>query len=174
MAAGRGGRERFADAEISDEELTAAHDAALATVKKRRRRHPGQLATSVASVSPYAAACNCARIAADLLTRHAAEGEAKLAARAVVEREQCGLLREVIGNPFRPAALNPACLAWEGGTVPDLALRIYDGGRFAEMPYLGDALEEAGCTSAEVLGHCRGPANHVRGCWVLDLVLEFS
>jgi hypothetical protein len=37
---------------------------------------------------------------------------------------------------------------------------------------VADALEEAGCTDAEILGHCRGGGEHVRGCWVLDLVLE--
>ncbi len=36
---------------------------------------------------------------------------------------------------------------------------------------LADALEDAGCTDAELLGHLRGPGPHVRGCWALDLVL---
>ncbi|WP_255359505.1 hypothetical protein [Gemmata sp. SH-PL17] len=39
------------------------------------------------------------------------------------------------------------------------------------MPILGDALQDAGCDSADVLNHCREPAVHVRGCWVVDLVL---
>ena len=80
----------------------------------------------------------------------------------------CGGL---FGNPFRPAALDLAWLAWEGGTVAKLAQAIYDGRRFTKMPYLGDALEEAGCADAQILAHCRGPGPHVRGCWVLDLIL---
>ncbi len=40
------------------------------------------------------------------------------------------------------------------------------------MPILADALEEAGCDNAEVLTHCREPGVHVRGCWVVDLVLD--
>ena len=39
------------------------------------------------------------------------------------------------------------------------------------LALLADALEDAGCDSAEVLGHLRGPGPHVRGCWALDLCL---
>jgi hypothetical protein len=39
------------------------------------------------------------------------------------------------------------------------------------MPILGDALEEAGCTDADILAHLRSPGPHVRGCWILDLIL---
>jgi hypothetical protein len=42
--------------------------------------------------------------------------------------------------------------------------------RFADMPILADALEEAGCADAAILGHCRGGGEHVRGCWVVDLL----
>ena len=34
-----------------------------------------------------------------------------------------------------------------------------------------DALEEAGCTCDDILSHCRKPADHVRGCWVVDLIM---
>ena len=43
--------------------------------------------------------------------------------------------------------------------------------RLEELPILGDALEEAGCRDEAMLTHCHGPAEHVRGCWVLDLLL---
>ena len=56
--------------------------------------------------------------------------------------------------------------------VTALAEAIYDDRRFADLPILADALEDAGCTSADVLDHCRTPGEHVRGCWVVDLVLE--
>jgi hypothetical protein len=39
------------------------------------------------------------------------------------------------------------------------------------MPILADALEDAGCDNADILQHCRGAGEHVRGCWVVDLVL---
>jgi CheY-like chemotaxis protein len=61
-------------------------------------------------------------------------------------------------------------LTWNGGTVPKLAWAISEGGAFQDLPVLGDALEEAGCTNADVLNHCRQPGEHWRGCWVLDRV----
>jgi hypothetical protein len=36
------------------------------------------------------------------------------------------LVREVIGNPFRPAAANPAWLAWNDRTVCKMAQAIYE------------------------------------------------
>ena len=41
----------------------------------------------------------------------------------------------------------------------------------ARLAVLGDALEDAGCTDADILKHCRGSGPHVRGCWVVDLLL---
>jgi hypothetical protein len=38
------------------------------------------------------------------------------------------------------------------------------------MPVLADALEDAGCGDAELLGHLRGPGPHARGCFALDLL----
>ena len=36
---------------------------------------------------------------------------------------------------------------------------------------LADALDDAGCSDAGVLAHCRGPGEHARGCWLLDGLL---
>jgi hypothetical protein len=81
------------------------------------------------------------------------------------------LLRCIFGNPFRPATIGPAVLAWNDHTVPKLAQAIFDERTFDRMPILADALEDAGCNDDEVLMHCREPGPHVRGCWVVDLVL---
>jgi hypothetical protein len=80
-------------------------------------------------------------------------------------------VREIAGNPFRPVAVDPAWLAWNDGTVVKLAQGIYDDRAFDRMPVLADALEEAGCDHADVLNHCRKPGEHLRGCWVLSLIL---
>jgi hypothetical protein len=48
---------------------------------------------------------------------------------------------------------------------------MYDSREFSAMPILADALQDAGCDSHDILDHCRGPGPHVRGCWVVDLVL---
>jgi hypothetical protein len=62
-------------------------------------------------------------------------------------------------------------LSWNNGTVPKLARLIYDERRWDELPVLADALEEADCSDAAILGHLRGEGPHARGCWVLDLLL---
>src|SRR5262249_19732568 len=82
------------------------------------------------------------------------------------------LVRDLIGNPFRPPnALNPA---WRTPDVLGLARSAYYERAFDRLPILGDALEDAGCTDAVILDHCRGPGPHVRGCWVVDLILGKS
>ena len=48
---------------------------------------------------------------------------------------------------------------------------MIDARDFSLMPSLADALQHAGCDSAAVLDHRRGPGPHVRGYWVVDLVL---
>lgn len=142
----------------------------------------------------------------------------------------CNLLRDIVGNPWRPVVLcgsihpvvqlpvDPKCpgcapiLRWNDGTVPKLAAAIYEDRTFERIPILADALEEAGYVSApaghewersgfrsatapcvrcgvqwatdahravgkrcvadtDILAHLRGPGPHVRGCWVVDLLL---
>jgi hypothetical protein len=85
------------------------------------------------------------------------------------EREhQVELIRDIFGNPFRPVAIDPR---WLTASVIDLSRTIYDDRAFDRMPILADALMDAGCDSQEILAHCRGPGPHVRGCWVVDLLL---
>jgi hypothetical protein len=86
-------------------------------------------------------------------------------------RRQCDWLRDIFGNPFRPVALDPAWLRWNDGLIRHAAQRIYDERAFTDLPILGDALEDSGCRDADILEHCRRPGEHVRGCWVVDLLL---
>jgi hypothetical protein len=81
------------------------------------------------------------------------------------------LIREIFGNPFRPIQVNPEWLAWKCGTAAALARTIYEDRAFGRMPILADALEEAGCQDAYILDHCRHANSHVRGCWVIDVLL---
>lgn len=82
---------------------------------------------------------------------------------------RAGLLREIFGNPFHPAAFY---IEWRTDTVMSLARQMYDAHEFSAAPILADALQDAGCDSDDILNHLRGTsAQHVRGCWALDLVL---
>jgi hypothetical protein len=82
---------------------------------------------------------------------------------------QAALLRDIFGNPFRPVSLSPE---WRTDTAVTLAQQMYESRDFSAMPILADVLQDAGCDSADTLAHCRGLGPHVRGCWVVDLVLE--
>jgi hypothetical protein len=84
---------------------------------------------------------------------------------------QCHLLRDIFGDFFRSVFVAPAWLSWNGGTIAKLAQALYEDRAFHRLPVLADALNEAGCTDADILGHCRQPGPHVRGCWVVDLLL---
>jgi hypothetical protein len=80
-------------------------------------------------------------------------------------------LRDIFANPFFPVAADPSWLAWNDGAVIRIARDIYARRDFHLLPILADAMEEAGCDNGEILKHCRREEPHVRGCWVLDLVL---
>lgn len=86
----------------------------------------------------------------------------------------CGLIRDILGNSFRPVAVDPSWLAWNGGTVVKIAQSIYDQRAFDRLPVLADILEDAGCHHADILDHCRQPGPHVRGCHVIDSLLGKS
>jgi hypothetical protein len=86
-----------------------------------------------------------------------------------VRRANADLLREVFGNPFRPVTFDSA---WRTSTAIALATQMYESRDFGAMPILADALQDAGCDNEDVLNHCREAKQvHVRGCWVVDLVL---
>jgi hypothetical protein len=79
------------------------------------------------------------------------------------------LLHDIFGNPFRPVTFSPA---WRTYNALALAQQMYDSRDFSVVPILADALQDAGCDNEDILNHCRDAgAAHVRGCWVVDLVL---
>jgi hypothetical protein len=134
------------------------------------------------------AAANTSAEAAAIAARDAAGGSpagmravrARDAARDAAYQEYdeqcCGLLR-CLFHPFRP--LPPpgeAVLCWNEGVVVKMATAIYDERDFSpeRMGVLADALEEAGVTEPDLLGHLRGPGPHAKGCWGIDALLGRS
>ncbi len=127
----------------------------------------------VCAERPWAGAQEAATVAVELPIRKAVQAgqtpdSAKANAGAPARADVCGMLREVFGNPFRPASLDPR---WLTPTVVDLARAIYEDRVFERLPILADALMDAGCDNEAILQHCRGPGPHVRGCWVVDAIL---
>jgi hypothetical protein len=113
-------------------------------------------------------------IAAGIAARHTSEQS-----RAVREtqtwrpkehQEQTAILRDIFGNPFR--SVQPG--HWITPAAVSVARDCYDRRDFTALPLLADLLEEAGCPEQSVLDHCRQPGEHVRGCWVVDLILGKS
>jgi hypothetical protein len=144
---------------------------------RRAAEVAGRYADGQATAGELAAAFADARAAvagsdpAAACAHAAAHPDPWVAARSAAEAA-CGpraaLLRDLFGNPFRPAALDPSLLTPE---VVALARAVYADEDFGRLPELGDALERAGCADAGLLRHCHEPGPHARGCWLLDLVL---
>ena len=85
-----------------------------------------------------------------------------------LEAEHAAFVHDIFGNPFRPVSFNPS---WATPTATALAARMYESRDFGALPILADALQDAGCEHPDVLDHCRNDPVHVRGCWVVDLLL---
>jgi hypothetical protein len=182
--------EQFADAELRSKELNRACRAA-ARVKDdldprlgfgRDDSPPARaafFASAVAMWSCASSAREAAGFAAGLLADAVAASAGKPTPGQTGAPGCADLVREVFGNPFRAAAVERAWLAWDGGAVPKLARSAYDERQLPEgtldagrLGVLADALEEAGCDDADLLGHLRGDGPHVRGCWAVDTLLD--
>lgn len=168
--------ERFADGEGDAQDLIAASNSATAAAEGQppveacllfacseaaRRDHLGEAAINVTDAAAEAAAYRVARLKP--------AGSRWVSAYTAEYRACAHALRDVLGNPFRPV---PFSHSWLTAPVRDLARVVYDSRDFSLMPFLADALEEAGCDDGDVLSHCRdAAAAHVRGCWIVDRVL---
>lgn len=127
-------------------------------------------------------AAEAARQVRELTLQHAVRQEAEelppgvnearmiAAARGIENRGQCQVLREVLGNPFRPCDIPPHWLSANAGAARHLAEWIVTENQFAELGILADALEDGGCDNEPLIRHLRQPTGHLRGCWALDLV----
>jgi hypothetical protein len=111
----------------------------------------------------------------DALERSAhLRGSSEAACMELSKREmvrQAIVLREIVGNPFRVIVVEESWKQWHGCCLARLARDIYDTRTFQDVPILGDMLEDAGCTEASLLDHCRMDSRHALGCWVLDGIL---
>jgi hypothetical protein len=190
--------ERAAEGMAGAEELRAAYARASAAadafgMRTKTAGSPSRVAQFAAEAVPIAAAKRVANwIGGALVTAEAPAGtrwpddaagqmnvlrgiasDAVYQARVAAAQAMIPmLLRDVCGNPFRPVVADQEWLAWNDGAVRKLALAINDDRAFDRLPVLADALEDAGCTAPDLLGHLRGPGPHTRGCWALDLLLE--
>jgi hypothetical protein len=93
------------------------------------------------------------------------------AAKAAEDAVGCDILRDMLPYPAEPVRFDAA---WRTDTAVKLARYMYASRDFSAMPILGDALQDAGCAEHEIIVHCQTDKPHVRGCWVVELVLDRS
>jgi hypothetical protein len=166
--------EMFADGLAGDADLLRACQSA----------HDASTAAHAQSPSVGVAASAAARASHPEIRRHIASDGGPVAmslhrAKANRRAQFCRIVRCIFGPlPFRPIMIEPTCST---PTITNLAQTIYNDrevwnnpasrSSFDQLPILADALEEVGCTDADLLAHCRGDGPHARGCWVIDLLL---
>jgi hypothetical protein len=182
--------EQFADGRVRDEERSRARKAAQQAAQVRgvvarpdatkTERRAASLAYYAAARNAMEAAWNVPSLAVEVLVwreggYNTCDWNAIKSAQGATQSE---LLRDIFGNPLRRVTIDHAWLAWNDGLVVRLAQAAYEQRNMPEgtldkslLAILVDALEEAGCTDTNILGHLRGPGPHARGCWVVDLLL---
>jgi hypothetical protein len=171
--------EQFVDKLVGLDELVAAYSAISGSIASNRHikktiRGFARGAVAFATSSPPAFADDgSGRFSGWCAAIHAAEEAATawsgtLGTLAAGKATQCHLLRYIFVRPWLQITVQPYMFM---PSVNALAQAIYDERLFEDLPILADALEEAGCTNQHILRHCRQPGEHVRGCWVIDLLL---
>jgi hypothetical protein len=163
--------EQYADGLFSREEVVAAARPAWEavgmsldySVESRGREDSSEKRAAVTAILARSNGRSAAGYFTDQCWRRGNDQERK---------RLCHFLRDLFGPlPFCEVHIDPAWLTWRGGLLVSMAQRMYDSRDFTDMPVLADALEEAGCSNVDILRHCREPVDHVRGCWVVDLLL---
>jgi hypothetical protein len=124
-------------------------------------------------LAAFAAAMKASDAVADVSTP-SKEYMARLEYKTSEQKAQADLVRDVFGHIFFTGMVEPAWLQWNEGAVPRLARTIYEERRFGNVLDLYDVLLDAGCNNQDILSHLRVPGPHVRGCWVLDLILGWE
>jgi hypothetical protein len=168
--------ERYADGTASERDLTRARASLKTDHAARGRRWPELYSEHIRSVPAWHAtrgqifrwAGQASACCAWSTSRTLFAGRQAMSYPADELARQAAFIRDIFGNPFHSHVLESG---HQTATVVALAQAIYDDRAFDRLPILADALEDAGCTDADILAHCRGGGEHVRGCWVVDLLL---
>jgi hypothetical protein len=168
--------ERYADGEVSAEKLRFAWASARRSAGTRRRANRHAPATAedyalwVVAVAVGEDSGLSVWVGESINWALVRARESGLSHELTIDEP--ALLRDLVGNPFRPCSPLPASvLSWADGTVPRIAEGVYAERAFDRLPILADALEDAGCAEEGLLRHCHGGGPHVRGCWAVDLLL---
>lgn len=173
--------ERYADGEASDADLENARQ--HAEMGWPNASPFDQLANQAAWAATLEPAMEAARQAREFARLQAVRdaayevppGWSEQQHNAAESARECGqqaeLVREIFGNPFRKALIDPNWLRCNSGAADAILRMVVEDQRYAELPYLADALMDAGCEVESLLRHLREPRGHVRGCWAIDALM---
>jgi hypothetical protein len=171
--------EKYADGDVTDEELATVHSDADSTSAKllaaaftSRSREAGMQANaaSAASSALRLFAFDAARCSTNFACLAASGNAIGENARSYDERlAQAQILRDIFDTPWRPVSAIE--VPSQNFAIARLAADIYEERAFSRLPELAVALEEAGCRDAVLLGHLQGEGPQVKGCWALDTIL---
>jgi hypothetical protein len=164
--------EQFADGIITDSEFYSTHEPVnrvwLRDFGSDRVSAAVWCLTHDAISDPFIAAGGACANGIDAAQYRAGTGSS--VAEAAL---QAAWLRDIFPSPFRPKYVTRNWFLWNGGSATILARQMYESRDFSAMPILADALQDAGCDNDDILNHCRNANGvHVRGCWVVDLLLD--
>jgi hypothetical protein len=163
--------ERFADARATEPDLHDAWRQAEAAAYEMLflpEEALSEVSYNAALAAHWAAVDRLSERDAVELASHAAFYAQQTAGPPEERRWQAKALCDILGDREPLPQVEPG---WLTSDVVALARSIYDERAFDRLPILADALQDAGCENADVLDHCRGPGPHVRGCWVVDMLL---
>jgi hypothetical protein len=165
--------ERYADREVKRADLASAHQAAQSAWGRiggvtftNREDAPRYAVRALASLTHPTKRHFADRVADGCAAAAGCEDPGRY---SQLHNAECVRQKRLLLDVLPPVAVDPG---WQTSTVVVLARGIYTELAFDRLPILGDALEDAGCNDEDLLGHCRGPGPHIRGCWALDLLLE--
>jgi hypothetical protein len=161
--------EQFADGLATTKAIQQARSSAQRTATTVTEQVAKDAAWAVVwATSPAARMRYLAQTVGEAAARAAAGVAGKRARAAALENERDS--QQLLLHDLRPPATLAFDPSWRTPTVVGLVEAIYEDRAFDSLPMVADALENAECHDATVLGHCRHPGPHVRGCWLIDLL----
>ena len=175
--------DQYADGLISSEELDKARSAAEELAERAFRKHVRMMPWTVPIRKKFARQVAAMVASADVNDVLEGIGTSLVSAKSRDlyyhnrDKEQhyrCALLRDLFGPlAHRAVQIDRSVSTWKDSTIRKLAQAIYEDQAFdpVRLAILADALEEAGCDDTSIIEHLRGPGPHMRGCWVVDLIL---
>jgi hypothetical protein len=158
---------KYADGEATADELATSRAIAIGAAE---RSGPHSAAAWAACAAADPSATRAARAAAE----EAREQIRRVSPRAAKDEAhaQAEFLRDIVGNPHQ--SVQEDFFRWleKYPILEEIARGLYEETTKDDMIRLAGDLARLGCPNRTVIEHCRSSTPHVRGCWVIDLILK--